>query len=63
MKYRIHLREVIGDYSSVEWVEDYETAASAWNRIEEVNKTNYGSPDWYLQAKEVVETIDEYKTN
>lgn len=59
MKYRVYLREVIGDYSQEEWTEDYDTAEEARNRIDTVNE--YGrsmrDKDWYMQAKEQIDEI------
>ena len=57
MKYKIYLREVIEPVGQEEWTELYDTQVEAWNRIHEVNGRKYGV-DWYLQAKEVVETVE-----
>lgn len=57
MKYRVHLREVIGDYGQDEWHEDYDTEQAAYARIAEVNsKPNLGT-GWYIQTRDKVEKI------
>lgn len=58
MKYRVHLREVIGDYAQEEWYENYDTANEAVKRIEHFRKHGKLGTDWYVQAKEEIETIE-----
>lgn len=57
MKYKIYLREVIEPVGQEEWTEVYETEEKAWHRIKEINE-QYWVEGWYMQAKEVVETVE-----
>lgn len=59
MKYRVYLREAIGDYSQEEWTEDYDTPEEAYHRIQVINEYGKSQRDkeWYLQAKEQIDEV------
>lgn len=59
MKYRIYLREVIGDYAQEEWTEDYDTPNQALTRIERCRVSGKLGADWYIQAKEQIDEVQD----
>lgn len=61
MKYRVYLREVIGDYMQEEWTEDYDTPEQARNRIDTVNEYGKSMRNnvWYMQAKEQIDEVQD----
>lgn len=60
-KYRVHVLESERGWGQDRWTEDYDTLEEAKARIKSINRKNTSirAPDWYMQAEERVEVVEE----
>jgi hypothetical protein len=62
VKYRVQLMESERGWGREYWQETFDTYEEAKERIRKVNAQNTSSvaPDWYMQAEDTVEAIEEH---
>jgi hypothetical protein len=61
VKYQISVMESERGWGQDYWTEIFDTYDEAKSRIVEINSknTSVGAPDWYMQANETIEAIEE----